>query len=103
MTTDLSLTGALQSLGPCADTSAATTYTDLNGLAALPKPIRRRPSDQRRGQSGRGPVPANDVEEHARRQHGDELDGNEMGVYRTCSTSRWRSHQQHEDLGIGAY
>src|SRR5258708_12431460 len=36
MTTDLSLTGALPSLGPSLpDTSAATTYTDLNGLAAL--------------------------------------------------------------------
>ncbi len=52
------------------DTSAATTYTDVNGLAALKRDPNSPAGHQRRRATSRGAVSANDAEEHARRDRG---------------------------------
>jgi flagellar protein FlgJ len=104
MTTDLSLTGALQSLGPSVpDTSAATTYTDLNGLAAL----KADPTSPQAISAVAGQVEALFLQMMLKSMRdasmGDELDGNEMGVYQDMFDKQVAlTISQHNDLGIGA-
>jgi len=104
MTTDLSLTGALQSLGPSVpDTSAATTYTDLNGLAAL----KADPTSPQAISAVASQVEALFLQMMLKSMRdasmGDELDGNEMGVYQDMFDKQVAlTISQHEDLGIGA-
>jgi flagellar protein FlgJ len=104
MTTDLSLTGALPSLGPSVpDTSAATTYTDLNGLAAL----KADPTSPQAIGAVAGQVEALFLQMMLKSMRdasmGDELDGNEMGVYQDMFDKQVAlTISQHQDLGIGA-
>src|SRR5712672_662336 len=104
MTTDLSLTGALQSLGPSVpDTSAATTYTDLNGLAAL----KLDPTSPQAISAVASQVEALFLQMMLKTMRdasmGDELDGNEMGVYQDMFDKQVAlTISQHQDLGIGA-
>src|SRR5260221_12091012 len=104
MTTDLSLTGALQSLGPSVPaTSAATTYTDLNGLAAL----KADPTSPQAISAVASQVEALFLQMMLKSMRdasmGDELDGNEMGVYQDMFDKQVAlTISQHEDLGIGA-
>ncbi len=104
MTTDLSLTGALQPLGPSVpDTSAATTYTDLNGLAAL----KADPTSPQAISAVAGQVEALFLQMMLKSMRdasmGDELDGNEMGVYQDMFDKQVAlTISQHQDLGIGA-
>jgi flagellar protein FlgJ len=104
MTTDLSLTGALQSLGPSVpDTSAATTYTDLNGLAAL----KADPTSPQAISAVAGQVEALFLQMMLKSMRdasmGDELDGNEMGVYQDMFDKQVAlTISQHQDLGMGA-
>ena len=104
MTTDLSLTGALQPLGPSVpDTSAATTYTDLNGLAAL----KADPSSPQAISAVAAQVEALFLQMMLKSMRdasmGDELDGNEMGVYQDMFDKQVAlTISQHDDLGIGA-
>jgi len=104
MTTDLSLTGALQSLGPSVpDTSAATTYTDLNGLAAL----KADPTSPQAISAVASQVEALFLQMMLKSMRdasmGDELDGNEMGVYQDMFDKQVAlTISQHQDLGIGA-
>src|SRR3984893_15208512 len=104
MTTDLSLTGALPSLGSSlADTSAATTYTDLNGLAVL----KADPTSPQAISAVAGQVEALFLQMMLKSMRdasmGDELDGNEMGVYQDMFDKQVAlTISQHQDLGIGA-
>jgi flagellar protein FlgJ len=104
MTTDLSLTGALPSLGSSpAGTSAATTYTDLNGLAAL----KADPTSPQAISAVAGQVEALFLQMMLKSMRdasmGDELDGNEMGVYQDMFDKQVAlTISQHQDLGIGA-
>src|SRR3984893_11602979 len=104
MTTDLSLTGALPSLGSSlADTSAATTYTDLNGLAVL----KADPTSPQAISAVAGQVEALFLQMMLKSMRdasmGDELDGNEMGVYQDmCDKQVALPISKHQDLGIGA-
>jgi peptidoglycan hydrolase FlgJ len=104
MTTDLSLTGALQSLGPSVpDTSAAATYTDLNGLAAL----KADPTSPQAIGAVAAQVEALFLQMMLKSMRdasmGDELDGNEMGVYQDMFDKQVAlTISQHNDLGIGA-
>jgi peptidoglycan hydrolase FlgJ len=104
MTTDLSLTAALPSLGSSpAGTSAATTYTDLNGLAAL----KADPTSPQAISAVAGQVEALFLQMMLKSMRdasmGDELDGNEMGVYQDMFDKQVAlTISQHQDLGIGA-
>ena len=57
---------------------------------------------KRRGAAGRGAVPADDAEEHARcQQAADEPDSNEMGMYQDMFDKQVAlTISQHQDLGI---
>src|SRR5260370_17393322 len=83
MTNSLSsLTGSLPALSPSpVDTSAATTHTDLNGLAAL----KRDPNSPQALSAVAEQVEALFLQMMLKSMRdasmGDELDGNEMGVY----------------------
>jgi len=104
MTTDLSLTGALPPLGPSLpDTSAAATYTDLNGLAAL----KADPTSPQAISAVAAQVEALFLQMMLKSMRdasmGDELDGNEMGVYQDMFDKQVAlTISQHNDLGIGA-
>jgi peptidoglycan hydrolase FlgJ len=104
MTTDLSLTGALPALGPSLpDTSAAATYTDLNGLAAL----KADPTSPQAISAVAAQVEALFLQMMLKSMRdasmGDELDGNEMGVYQDMFDKQVAlTISQHNDLGIGA-
>jgi flagellar protein FlgJ len=104
MTTSLSLTGVLPSLAPSpVDTSAATTYTDLNGLAAL----KADPTSPQAISAVAGQVEALFLQMMLKSMRdasmGDETDGNEMGVYQDMFDKQVAlTISQHQDLGIGA-
>src|ERR1700738_5374308 len=104
MTTDLSLTGALPSLGsPPADTSAASTYTHLYRLAAL----KADPTSPQAISAVASQVEALFLQMMLKSMRdasmGDELDGNEMGVYQDMFDKQVAlTISQHQDLGIGA-
>ena len=69
MTSPLSISMPPSSAAPAASTPA-NTYTDLNGLAALKNAPSLRRDHQGRVRAGRGAVPADDAEEHARCERG---------------------------------
>ncbi len=105
MTNSLSsLTGSLPALSPSpVDTSAATTYTDLNGLAAL----KRDPNSPQARSAVAEQVEALFLQMMLKSMRdasmGDELDGNEMGVYQDMFDKQVAlTISQHQDLGIGA-
>lgn len=86
-----------------ADTSAATTYTDLNGLEALKKD----PSSPQALGAVAEQVEALFLQMMLKSMRdasmGDELDGNEMGMYQDMFDKQVAlSISQHQDLGIGA-
>ena len=87
-----------------ADTSAANTYTDLNGLGGAEEGSQLAAGDQRGGAAGRGAVSADDAEEHARRRAASgEPDSNEMGMYQDMFDKQVAlTISQHQDFGIGA-
>jgi flagellar protein FlgJ len=100
-----SLAGSLPALSPSpVDTSAATTYTDLNGLAAL----KRDPSSPQAISAVAEQVEALFLQMMLKSMRdasmGDELDGgNEMGVYQDMFDKQVAlTISQHQDLGIGA-
>src|SRR6266436_2579972 len=104
MTTDLSLTGALQSLGPSVpDTSAATTYTDLNGLAAL----KADPTSPQAISAVAGQVEALFLQMMLKSMRDvffcKQKTAYEMGVYQDMFDKQVAlTISQHQDLGIGA-
>lgn len=86
-----------------ADTSAATTYTDLNGLEALKKD----PSSPQALGAVAEQVEALFLQMMLKSMRdasmGDELDGNEMGMYQDMFDKQVAlTISQHQDLGIGA-
>src|SRR5229473_7263567 len=105
MTNSLSsLAGSLSALSPSPmDTAAATTYTDLNGLAAL----KTDPTSPQAISAVASQVEALFLQMMLKSMRdasmGDELDGNEMGVYQDMFDKQVAlTISQHEDLGIGA-
>ena len=105
MTNSLSpLAGSLPALSPSpADTSAATTYTDLNCLAALKKD----PTSPQARSAVAEQVEALFLQMMLKSMRdasmGDELDGNEMGMYQDMFDKQVAlTISQHQDLGIGA-
>jgi flagellar protein FlgJ len=106
MTNSLSsLAGALPALSPSpVDTSAAATYTDLNGLAAL----KTDPTSPQAISAVAQQVEALFLQMMLKSMRdagmGDELDGgNEMGVYQDMFDKQVAlTISQHQDLGIGA-
>jgi flagellar protein FlgJ len=100
-----SLAGSLPALSPSpVDTSAATTYTDLNGLAAL----KRDPTSPQAISAVAEQVEALFLQMMLKSMRdasmGDELDGgNEMGVYQDMFDKQVAlTISQHQDLGVGA-
>jgi peptidoglycan hydrolase FlgJ len=105
MTNSLSsLAGALPALSPSpVDTSAATTYTDFNALAAL----KSDPNSPQALSAVAEQVEALFLQMMLKSMRdasmGDELDGNEMGVYQDMFDKQVAlTISQHQDLGIGA-
>jgi flagellar protein FlgJ len=105
MTNSLSsLAGSLPTLiASPADTAAATTYTDLNGLEALKKD----PSSPQALGAVAEQVEALFLQMMLKSMRdasmGDELDSNEMGMYQDMFDKQVAlTISQHQDLGIGA-
>ena len=103
MTTNLSPTSALPSLGSPPDLSAATTYTDINGLAALKKD----PSSPQTISAVAEQVEALFLQMMLKSMRdasaSDDPDSNEMGMYQDMFDKQVAlSISQHQDLGIGA-
>src|SRR5713101_1518672 len=104
MSTLLPLTNSLPSLGSSpADTSAATTYTDINGLAALKKD----PSSPQSISAVAEQVEALFLQMMLKSMRdataSDDPDGNEMGMYQDMFDKQVAlTISQHQDLGIGA-
>src|SRR5450432_1402070 len=104
MNTNLPLINALPPLGsPPVDTSAATTYTNLNGLAALKKD----PSSSQAISAVAEQVEALFLQMMLKSMRdataSDDPDGNEMGMYQDMFDKQVAlTISQHDDLGIGA-
>jgi peptidoglycan hydrolase FlgJ len=104
MNTNLPLINALPPLGtPPVDTSAATTYTDLNGLAALKKD----PSSPQAISAVAEQVEALFLQMMLKSMRdataSDDPDSNEMGMYQDMFDKQVAlTISQHQDLGIGA-
>jgi len=104
MSTLLPLTNALPALGSSpVDTSAATTYTDINGLAALKKD----PSSPQSISAVAEQVEALFLQMMLKSMRdataSDDPDGNEMGMYQDMFDKQVAlTISQHQDLGIGA-
>src|ERR1700686_4193607 len=105
MTNSLSLTGSAPSLGSSlADTSAATTYTDLNGLAALKKD----PNSPQTIKAVAGQVEALFLQMMLKSMRDanasvGESDSNEMGMYQDMFDKQIAlTMSQHQDLGLAA-
>jgi flagellar protein FlgJ len=105
MTHSLSLTGSTPLLGPSpADTSAANTYTDLNGLAALKKD----PSSPQTISAVAGQVEALFLQMMLKSMRDanatvGESDSNEMGMYQDMFDKQIAlTMSQHQDLGLAA-
>ena len=105
MTNSLSsLAGSLSAPSPSpVDTSAAATYTDINGLAAL----KADPTSPQTQSAVAEQVEALFLQMMLKSMRdagmGDELDGNEMGVYQDMFDKQVAlTISQHQDLGIGA-
>src|SRR5882762_2414654 len=104
MSTLLPLTNSLPALGSSpVDTSAATTYTDINGLAALKKD----PSSPQSISAVAEQVEALFLQMMQKSMRdasaSDDPDGNEMGMYQDMFDKQVAlTISQHQDLGIGA-
>jgi peptidoglycan hydrolase FlgJ len=105
MTNSLSLTGSAPSLGSSpVDTSAATTYTDLNGLAALKKD----PNSPQTIKAVAGQVEALFLQMMLKSMRDanasmSESDSNEMGMYQDMFDKQIAlTMSQHQDLGLTA-
>src|SRR5258707_10092128 len=104
MSTLLPLTNSLPALGSSpVDTSAATTYTDINGLAALKKD----PSSPQSISAVAEQVEALFLQMMLKSMRdataSDDPDGNEMGMYQDMFDKQVAlTISQHQDLGIGA-
>ena len=104
MSTLLPLTNSLPALGSSpVDTSAATTYTDINGLAAL----KRDPSSPQSISAVAEQVEALFLQMMLKSMRdataSDDPDGNEMGMYQDMFDKQVAlTISQHQDLGIGA-
>ena len=105
MTTSLpSLNGQMPTLTALpADTSAANTYTDINGLADL----KRDPTSEKSISAVAQQVEAMFLQMMLKSMRdadmGDELDGNEMSMYQDMFDKQIAlTISQHQDIGIGA-
>jgi peptidoglycan hydrolase FlgJ len=104
MNTNLPVINALPPLGsPPVDTSAATTYTDINGLAALKKD----PTSPEAISGVAAQVEALFLQMMLKSMRdataSDDPDSNEMGMYQDMFDKQVAlSISQHDDLGIGA-
>ena len=104
MTTNLPLTNVMPSLGSApADTSSATTYTDINGLAALKKD----PSSPQAINAVAQQVEALFLQMMLKSMRdagsSNNPDSNEMGMYQDMFDKQVAlTISQHQDLGIGA-
>jgi flagellar protein FlgJ len=104
MNTNLPLISALPALGsPSVDTSAATTYTDINGLAALKKD----PTSPEAISGVAAQVEALFLQMMLKSMRdataSDDPDSNEMGMYQDMFDKQVAlTISQHDDLGIGA-
>jgi peptidoglycan hydrolase FlgJ len=106
MTNSLSLTGSAPSLGSSlADTSAATTYTDLNGLAALKT---KDPNSPQTIKAVAGQVEALFLQMMLKSMRDANAsmsasDSNEMGMYQDMFDKQIAlTMSQHQDLGLAA-
>src|ERR1700726_338612 len=103
MTNSLSLTGSAPSLGSSlADTSAANTYTDINGLAAL----KRDPNSPQAISAVAQQVEALFLQMMLKSMRdataAEQTDSNAMGMYQDMFDKQVAlSISQHADLGIG--
>ena len=104
MTTPVNMSGAIPSLGSPADvdTSAATTYTDVNGLAAL----KQNPTSPQAINAVAQQVEALFLQMMLKSMRdataADDPDSNEMGMYQDMFDKQVAlSISQHADLGIG--
>jgi flagellar protein FlgJ len=104
MNTSLPVINALPSLGsPPVDTSAASTYTDINGLAAL----KQDPTSPEAISGVAAQVEALFLQMMLKSMRdatsSDDPDSNEMGMYQDMFDKQVAlSISQHDDLGIGA-
>jgi peptidoglycan hydrolase FlgJ len=105
MTSPLSLTGSAPALGSSpVDTSAATTYTDLNGLAALEKD----PNSPQTIKAVAGQVEALFLQMMLKSMRDANAalsgsDSNEMGMYQDMFDKQIAlTMSQHQDLGLAA-
>ena len=104
MTTSVNMSGAIPSLGSPAevDTSAATTYTDINGLSAL----KQNPTSPQAINAVAQQVEALFLQMMLKSMReataSEDPDGNEMGMYQDMFDKQVAlSISQHADLGIG--
>jgi flagellar protein FlgJ len=104
MTTSLPSLNQTPALGALpADSSAATTYTDINGLAEL----KRDPTSEKSISAVAQQVEAMFLQMMLKSMRdanmGDELDGNEMSMYQDMFDKQIAlTISQHQDIGIGA-
>ena len=105
MTTSISMSGGIPSLGSPAevDTSAATTYTDINGLAAL----KQNPNSPQAIDAVAQQVEALFLQMMLKSMRdataAEDPDSNEMGMYQDMFDKQVAlTISQHDDLGIGA-
>jgi flagellar protein FlgJ len=103
MTTSVNMSGAIPSLGSPADvdTSAATTYTDINGLSAL----KQNPTSPQAINAVAQQVEALFLQMMLKSMRdataADDPDGNEMGMYQDMFDKQVALNiSQHTDLGI---
>jgi flagellar protein FlgJ len=104
MTTSVNMSGAIPSLGSSAevDTSAATTYTDINGLSTL----KQNPTSPQAIDAVAQQVEALFLQMMLKSMReataADDPDSNEMGMYQDMFDKQVAlSISQHADLGIG--
>src|SRR5258708_14710705 len=104
MTRDCSWTGGMQPRGPWVpDTSAATTYTDLNGLAALKADATSPQAISAVASQVEALFLQMMLKSMRDASMGDELDGNEMGLHQDMFDKQVAlTISQHQDLGICA-
>ena len=86
-----------------ADTTAANTYTDINGLAELKKDPTSTQSINAVAQQVEAMFLQMMLKSMRDADMGDELDGNEMGMYQDMFDKQIAlTISQHQDIGIGA-
>jgi flagellar protein FlgJ len=104
MTTNLPLTTALPALNSSpVDTSAATTYTDLNGLAALKKDPTSPQAISAVAQQVEALFLQMMLKSMRDASTSENPDSNEMGMYQDMFDKQVAlTISQHQDLGIGA-